>query len=79
MTRTLNRMTERKLYRADLAAMAGIRIDSLNKLKLPQRDGTDIERGKARPYWLESTAREWMANRPGRGARTDLTSRSTAA
>lgn len=65
-------MTERKLYRADLAALAGIRIDSLNKLKLPERDGTDLERGKARPYWWESTAREWMANRPGQGARTDL-------
>jgi hypothetical protein len=65
-------MTERKLYRADLAELAGIRIDSLNKLKLPPRDGTDIDQGKARPYWWESTARRWMAERPGRGARTDI-------
>lgn len=62
----------RKLYRADLAALAGIKVDSLNKLKLPERDGTDIERGKARPYWYERTARAWLASRPGRGARTDL-------
>ncbi len=66
----------RKLYRADLAALAGIQIDSLNKLKLPERDGTDVERGKARPYWYLSTAKRWLAERPGRGARTDLAARS---
>jgi hypothetical protein len=71
-------MTERKLYRADLAELAGIRIDSLNKLQLPERDGTDIERGKARPWWWLSTAEHWMANRPGQGARTELASRSAA-
>ena len=65
-------MAQRKLYRADLADLAGIKIDSLNKLKLPPRDGTDIEAGKARPYWWSRTARTWLANRPGRGARTDL-------
>jgi len=65
-------MAETKLYRADLADLIGVKVDSLNKLKLPDRDGTDIERGKARPYWLLSTAKEWAANRPGRGARTDL-------
>ena len=63
---------KRKLYRADLAELAGIKINSLNRLKLPERDGTDIDGGKARPYWFLSTAREWMASRPGRGARTDL-------
>ena len=65
-------MAKRKLYRADLAELIGVKVDSLNKLKLPERDGTDIEHGKARPYWLLNTAREWVANRPGRGARTDL-------
>ena len=65
-------MAERKLYRADLAQLAGIKVDSLNRLKLPPRDGTDIDDGKARPYWLLSTATEWMNNRPGQGARTDL-------
>lgn len=65
-------MDERKLYRADLAELAGVKVDTLNGYKLPPRDGTDIDAGKARPWWWESTAREWMANRPGRGARTDL-------
>ena len=27
---------------------------------------------KRTPWWWESTIDEWMANRPGRGARTDL-------
>lgn len=65
-------MAQRKLYRADLADLIGVKVDSLNKLKLPERDGTDIERGKARPYWWLSTARAWAASRPGQGARTDL-------
>lgn len=65
-------MAEKKLYRADLAELLGIKVDSLNRLKLPDRDGTDIERGKARPYWWLSTAKTWAANRPGQGARTDL-------
>ena len=63
---------ETKLYRADLAELAGIKVDSLNRLKLPERDGTDIEDGKARPFWYLSTAQEWLVNRPGQGARTDL-------
>lgn len=65
-------MAEKKLYRADLAELIGVKVDSLNKLKLPERDGTDIESGKARPYWWLSTAQAWNARRPGRGARTDL-------
>ena len=65
----------KKLYRADLADLLGIKVDSLNRLKLPERDGTDIEAGKARPFWYEATARRWMASRPGRGARTDLAGR----
>jgi len=66
---------ETKLYRADLAELAGIKVDSLNRLSLPERDGTDIEDGKARPFWYLSTAREWLDNRPGQGARTDLVRR----
>ena len=68
-------MTERKLYRVDLAELAGIKVDSLNRLRLPERAGTDIEDGKARPFWYLSTAQEWLANRPGQGARTDLVRR----
>jgi hypothetical protein len=65
-----------KLYRADLAKLAGIKVDSLNRLDLPPRDGTDIQAGKARPYWWLSTAKAWLAARPGQGARTDLTRES---
>lgn len=68
-------MAETKLYRTDLAELLGIKVDSLNKLKLPPRDGTDIERGKARPFWHIGTAKAWAAARPGRGARTDLAAR----
>ena len=40
-----------KLYRADVAEMLGVKINSLARLGLPERDGTDVERGKARPFW----------------------------
>lgn len=66
----------RKLYRADLAAHIGVKINTLNRYKLPPRDGTDIEDGKARPYWYLTTIDAWEAARPGRGARTDLRERS---
>jgi hypothetical protein len=32
-------------------------------------DGHDIEAGHARPWWWESTARAWLASRPGKGWR----------
>jgi hypothetical protein len=62
-------VSRRKLYRADLAALAGIKVDSLNHINLPERDGTDTEAGKARPYWYEATARAWLQSRPGKGWR----------
>lgn len=65
-------MTTRKLYRADVAALLGVEINSLQRAGLPERDGTDIDGGKARPYWHPATIKAWAANRPGRGARTDL-------
>lgn len=65
-------MADRKLYRADVAALLGVQVDTLNRYRLPVRDGTDVEAGKARPYWWETTITEWNARRPGRGARTDL-------
>ncbi len=65
-------MAERKLYRADVAALIGVQVDTLNRYHLPVRDGTDIEAGKARPWWWQSTIVEWESQRPGRGARTDL-------
>lgn len=63
----------RKLYRDDLAALAGIARNSLDRVKLPERDGTDIEAGKARPYWFETTAQAWLASRPGKGWRAGRT------
>lgn len=60
---------ERKLYRADLAALAGIKTDSLNKVKKPPPDGYDNEDGHARPYWFEPTATAWAEARPGKGWR----------
>ena len=62
----------RKLYRADFAEYIGVKIDTLNRYKLPERDGTDIEDGKARPFWWLRTVQAWQAQRPGQGARTEL-------
>jgi hypothetical protein len=59
----------RKLYRTDLAALIGIRTDSLQRANPPEPDGRDIEDGHARPWWWESTARAWIASRPGKGWR----------
>lgn len=61
-------MADRKLYRDDLAELAGIRPDSLQRAKPPAPDGHDLDAGHARPWWRESTARAWLAARPGRGA-----------
>lgn len=33
----------------------------------------EIQGGYARPVWWRSALDEWRANRPGQGARTDLT------
>jgi len=63
---------KKKLYRADLADLAGISIDSLSRAGLPERDGTDIEGGKARPFWFEPTAKAWLASRPGKGWRAGV-------
>jgi hypothetical protein len=62
-------VAERKLYRADLAELAGIKTNSLNKLRKPEPDGYDIDEGHARPWWWESTATAWIEARPGRGWR----------
>lgn len=64
----------RRLYRADLASLAGLRSPrSLGGVKLPPPDGWDIEAGHARPWWREATARGWLAGRPGKGWRAGLT------
>lgn len=58
-----------KLYRADVAAMAGILPTSLGRAKLPPPDGVDVESGHARPWWKPATAQEWLKARPGKGGR----------
>ncbi|MFD4442504.1 hypothetical protein ACFWPK_22310 [Nocardia sp. NPDC058519] len=67
------------LNRAQVAARIGVRPNSVNNYDLPEpdsitgpvnEDGT-IPRGTHRG-WLPETIDEWHANRPGRGARTDL-------
>jgi hypothetical protein len=59
----------RKLYRADLAELAGIKVTSLSRAKPPPPDGTDLDAGHARPWWWESTAQAWLAARPGKAWR----------
>lgn len=67
------------LSRQQLARRIGVATGALSRYKLPQPDvvvgpvnddGT-IPRGSVRG-WLPETVDEWNANRPGRGARTDL-------
>lgn len=57
-----------KLYREDFAERIGVKPDTLNRYKLPPRDGTDIEAGHARPFWYPDTVDEWQRSRPGRGS-----------
>jgi len=66
-------MTGRKLYRADLAELARIKVRSLGRANPPTPDGYDIDAGHARPWWWESTARAWLAARPGKGWRRGIT------
>ena len=60
-------MAERKLYRADFADLLGVKTDTLNRYDIPPRDGTDMDRGHARPFWWLSTAKAYKKRRPGRG------------
>lgn len=40
--------------------------------KAPEPDRREISSGHALPVWKRSTLDEWLAARPGQGARTDL-------
>lgn len=77
---TDERAGERKLYRADMARLAGVELQSFTErdMKPPPRDGTDIEGGKARPWWWESTARAWLDARPGKGWRRGMSTQRDA-
>jgi hypothetical protein len=75
-------MANRKLYNDDVAALLGITpatwrrynaaTSNGHRRQAPPPDGTDIQRGHARPWWWETTIRTWQASRPGPGTRTDL-------
>lgn len=43
----------------------------VSRRQAPQPDGYD--QGLGRNYWLKATLDAWLKNRPGQGARTDLT------
>lgn len=75
-------MPDRRLYGEEVADLLGIAYSTWRgycteapnrRRQAPLEDGTDIERGHARPWWWESTITAWNATRPGRGARTDVT------
>lgn len=78
MTATTTADPRRKLFRADMAALAGIKVRSLGRAKLPAPDGREIDGTHVRPYWFEDTARAWLANRPGKGWRAGQTGRAGA-
>lgn len=72
-------MPEQYLSRVQVEERLGLARGSLSRLKLPppdviigplNPDGT-IPRGTVRG-WLPTTIDAWNNNRPGRGARTDL-------
>ncbi|WP_072691209.1 helix-turn-helix domain-containing protein [Rhodococcus marinonascens] len=68
------------LSRTEVAERIGVQAGALSRYKLPTpdvlighvNDDGSIPRGTVRG-WTEKTIDEWNANRPGRGARTDLT------
>lgn len=69
----------RYLNQAEFAERIGVEPNSMGRLKLPPADAVTgpinpdgtLPRGTVRG-WLSSTVDEWILNRPGRGARTDL-------
>jgi hypothetical protein len=60
------------LCRAEVADRIGVTPGSLSRYKLPV---PDAQVGKVRG-WLPATIDRWHASRPGRGARTDLQTRT---
>jgi hypothetical protein len=77
----VSRMADRKLYSEAVAEKLRIAPSTWRgycteapgrKRHAPPPDGTDVEKGHARPWWWESTIDAWKEIRPGRGHRTDL-------
>jgi predicted DNA-binding transcriptional regulator AlpA len=56
------------LSRTEVAHLIGVQPASIGNYRLPP---PDVKVGRT-SGWAETTIREWHANRPGRGARTDL-------
>lgn len=80
-------MDEQKLYGEQAATRAGVAFATWRrycstangrKRVAPPHDGIDLEAGHVRPYWHPATIDAWKADRPGRGARTDLAERAGA-
>jgi len=59
---------QRYLSRAEFAERVGLAVGTLSRYNLPDPDALV---GRTRG-WLPETIDTWQANRPGRGARTDL-------
>jgi hypothetical protein len=65
-----------KLYGEQAAARAHVAFATWRRYcsespgrrrQAPEPDGTDVDRGHARPYWYPQTIDAWLADRPGRG------------
>lgn len=56
------------LSMAEVAERIGVQPATLSRYRLPEADAVI----GGRRGWLPDTIDEWNANRPGRGARTDL-------
>ncbi|MDF3309734.1 hypothetical protein P3H15_32470 [Rhodococcus sp. T2V] len=73
------RKPKQYLSRAQVADRIGVQEGALSRYKMPPPDAVigplnddgSVPRGTFRG-WLAETIDEWNANRPGRGARTDL-------
>lgn len=69
-------MAERFLSVSDFARYAGLAQGTMSSYsaagRLPEPDAYIGLGARAVRGWTRATVDEWMSNRPGRGARTDL-------
>ena len=69
-------MTTHYLGRQEFAGRIGISVNTLSRYlsegRLPDPDALTGSGGRAVRGWLPETIDRWNAERPGRGARTDL-------
>lgn len=62
-------MTKHYVSTGDVTKKLGITQGAMGHYKLPE---PDVIVGNRYKGWTEETIDAWIANRPGRGARTDL-------